>query len=153
MTIFLLIEQFYDMAEEKKKKEEVAEKKTAAKKDTTTKEVKAKKATKKDATVSEKKTEKKTPAKDTKKKEATHSAEAKVIQVADSKHGIYYENVKVVDLQGNEFFINSTVPGPIKIEESHLTHPTYNPDMKIERVAKGRMEKFLEKQKRIATMK
>lgn len=81
------------------------------------------------------------------------TSEVTLLQEKDSKHGSYYSNVKVIDVQWNEFFVNASVPGPIKIEESHLTHPTYNPDKKIEKVVKWRMQKFLDKQKKIDNMK
>jgi ribosomal protein L31 len=61
----------------------------------------------------------------------------------------YYTGVEVTDLDGNTFTINSTVPGPMRVEICHISHPAYNPDKKIERKAKGHMEKFLEKQKRM----
>lgn len=86
------------------------------------------------------------------KKKTEGQDEAKLIQAKDSKHGAYYTNVKVIDVQGNVFYVNASVPGPIKIEESHLTHPTYNPDKKIKKVVKGRMQKFLDKQKKIDAM-
>lgn len=56
---------------------------------------------------------------------------------------------QVSDINGFEFEIMSTTEGPIKVESSHLSHPTYNPDKVIEKSIKGRMEKFLEKQKRM----
>ncbi len=65
----------------------------------------------------------------------------------------YHTDVEVVDLDGNKFTINSTLPGPIKVETSHMSHPAYNPDKKIERKAKWHMEKFLEKQKRMEAKK
>ena len=65
----------------------------------------------------------------------------------------YHTDVEVVDIDGNKFTINSTSPGPIKAEVSHMSHPAYNPDKKIERKAKGHMEKFLEKQKRMESKK
>jgi ribosomal protein L31 len=34
-----------------------------------------------------------------------------------------------------------------------MSHPTYNPDQVIEKVAKGRVEKFQEKMKRMEAMK
>lgn len=65
----------------------------------------------------------------------------------------YFYDVEVTDLDGNTFTINSTVPGPIRVEISHMSHPAYNPDKIVERKAKGRMEKFLEKQKKMENMK
>jgi ribosomal protein L31 len=61
----------------------------------------------------------------------------------------YHTGVQVTDLDGNTFTINSTSPGPMRVEICHMSHPAYNPDKKIERKAKGHMEKFLEKQKRM----
>jgi ribosomal protein L31 len=70
------------------------------------------------------------------------------------KHPAYYKDVKVIDINGFEFTLGgSTVPGPIKVETSHMSHPTYNPDQVIEKVAKGRVEKFQEKMKRMEAMK
>lgn len=56
---------------------------------------------------------------------------------------------KVVDINGYEFDIVTTIPGPLKVETSHLSHPAYNPDKAVKKVVKGRLEKFLEKQKRM----
>jgi len=61
----------------------------------------------------------------------------------------YHTGVEVTDFDGNTFLINSTSPGPLRVEVCHMSHPAYNPDKKIERKAKGHMEKFLEKQKRM----
>lgn len=76
----------------------------------------------------------------------------KTTEKAGKKTVPYHYDVQVTDLDGNTFTINSTVPGPIKVETCHLSHPAYNPDKVIERKAKGRMEKFLEKQKRMESM-
>jgi len=65
----------------------------------------------------------------------------------------YHIGVEVSDFDGNTFTINSTNPGPLRVEECHMSHPAYNPDKKIERKAKGHMEKFLEKQKRMEAAK
>jgi ribosomal protein L31 len=66
------------------------------------------------------------------------------------KHPTYYENVKVVDINGYEFTIGgSTVPGPIKVETSSMSHPAYNPDKEVKQVSKGRLDKFAEKMKRM----
>lgn len=67
----------------------------------------------------------------------------------EKKNIAYYTNVEVTDFDGNTFVINSTHPGPLRVETCHLSHPAYNPDKKVERKAKGHMEKFLEKQKRM----
>ncbi len=59
---------------------------------------------------------------------------------------------KVVCICGHTFTVNSTVAWPIKLENCPNCHPTYTgKEQKI--VVKGRMEKFLEKQKRIDAMK
>jgi len=44
--------------------------------------------------------------------------------------------VTVVDINGHEFTLNAAVPGPIRVETTHLSHPAYNPDKKIEKVSK-----------------
>lgn len=64
----------------------------------------------------------------------------------------YYTGVEVNDFDGNTFTINSTNPGPLRVEICHMSHPAYNPDKKIIKKAKGHMEKFLEKQKKMAGM-
>lgn len=70
------------------------------------------------------------------------------------KHPTYYENVKVVDINGYEFTIGgATVPGPIKVETSSMSHPAYNPDKEVNQVSKGRLDKFAEKMKRMEAMK
>lgn len=77
--------------------------------------------------------------------------------VKNDKKGIqptYYENVKVVDINGYEFTIGgATVPGPIKVETSALSHPAYNPDKEVKQVSKGRLDKFAEKMKRMEVAK
>ena len=70
----------------------------------------------------------------------------------DKIHPKYYNDVEVNCICGATFTINTTVPGPIKVETCYKCHPTYNKDKVIKKVAKGRMEKFLEKQKKIETM-
>jgi ribosomal protein L31 len=71
-----------------------------------------------------------------------------------NKHPTYYENVKVIDINGYEFTIGgATVPGPIKVETSAASHPAYNPDKKVKQVSKGRIDKFQEKMKRMEAMK
>jgi large subunit ribosomal protein L31 len=70
----------------------------------------------------------------------------------DKIHPKYYNDVEVSCICGATFAINTTVPGPIKVETCYKCHPTYNKDKVIKKVAKGRMEKFLEKQKKIETM-
>ena len=69
-----------------------------------------------------------------------------------AKKGIHPQlnTCKVVDINGFEFEIVTTMSDTIKVETSHLSHPTYNPDKVIKKATKGRMEKFLEKQKKMA---
>jgi ribosomal protein L31 len=64
-------------------------------------------------------------------------------------HPQYYRDVKVVDIDGNEFTVNSTVVGPIKVEVSYKNHPAYNKDLKIERVVRGRTELYEKKLEKI----
>lgn len=68
-----------------------------------------------------------------------------------AKKGIHpvMQVCKVVDINGYEFEIVTSIAWPIKVETSHLSHPTYNPDKAVKKVIKGRLEKFLEKQKRM----
>ena len=54
---------------------------------------------------------------------------------------------------GATFTVNTTVPGPIKVETCYQCHPAFNKDKVIKKVVKGRMEKFLEKEKRMASLK
>lgn len=68
-------------------------------------------------------------------------------------HGNYFENVAVSCICGATFTVNTTVPGPIKVETCYQCHPVFNKDKVIKKVVKGRMEKFLEKEKRMASMK
>lgn len=68
-------------------------------------------------------------------------------------HGKYYEGVEVQCICGANFKINATVAGPIKVETCYKCHPTYNKDLVVKKVIKGRLEKFYEKQKRIDTAK
>ena len=67
-------------------------------------------------------------------------------------HPKYFKDVEVNCICGATFPINSTIPGPIKLESCHKCHPTYNKNLVIKKVAKGRMEKFLEKQKKIEAL-
>ncbi len=64
-------------------------------------------------------------------------------------HGNYFKDVEVNCICGAKFNINATVPGPLKVETCYQCHPAFNKDKVIKKVIKGRMEKFLEKQKRI----
>ena len=72
-----------------------------------------------------------------------------------AKKGIHpqLKACKVVDINGYEFEIVSTMEGPLKVETSHLSHPIYNPNMAVKKVVKGRLEQFLEKQKKIDKIK
>ena len=54
---------------------------------------------------------------------------------------------------GAKFKINTTVPGPLKVETCSQCHPVFNKDRVVKKVVKGRMEKFLEKEKKMAGMK
>ncbi|NOZ44443.1 MAG: 50S ribosomal protein L31 [bacterium] len=71
----------------------------------------------------------------------------------NTKHGDFYHDVEVNCICGASFTIDTTIPGPIKVETCYQCHPTYNKDKVIKRVVKGRLEKFLEKQKRIDAIK
>ena len=64
-------------------------------------------------------------------------------------HSQYFNEVTVNCICGETFTIATTVPGPIKVETCYRCHPTYNKDKVIKKVIKGRMEKYLEKQKKI----
>ncbi len=64
-------------------------------------------------------------------------------------HGDYYNDVQVQCICGASFTVNTTVPGPIKVETCYKCHPVFNKGKVIEKVVKGHMEKFLEKQKRM----
>lgn len=101
----------------------------------------------------EKKTEKKSEKKIEKKIEKKAKTDKKVPSISDKKHGDYYNDVEVNCICGANFTINTTVPGPIKVETCYQCHPSYNKDKTIKKVIKGRLEKFLEKQKRIDAMK
>lgn len=68
-------------------------------------------------------------------------------------HGKYFKDVEVVCICGAKFTINTTVPWPIKVETCYQCHPVYNKDKVVKKVIKGRMEKFLEKQKKIDAIK
>jgi large subunit ribosomal protein L31 len=68
-------------------------------------------------------------------------------------HTDYYKDVKVKCICGAEFTVNTTVPGPMKVETCYQCHPIFNKDKVIKKVIKGRMEKFLEKEKKMASMK
>jgi len=68
-------------------------------------------------------------------------------------HTDYYKDVEVNCICGAKFKVNTTVEGPIKVETCYQCHPIFNKDKVIKKVIKGRMEKFLEKQKKMDSMK
>ncbi len=68
-------------------------------------------------------------------------------------HSDYHKDAKVQCICGAEFTVNSTVPWPIKVETCYQCHPIFNKDKVVKKVIKWRMEKFLEKQKRMDEMK
>ena len=63
-------------------------------------------------------------------------------------HPVYHQDVQVICICGNTFTVNAATPGPIKVESCPKCHPTYT-GKKETRVVKGRIEKFLEKEKRM----
>ncbi|MBS8121561.1 50S ribosomal protein L31 [Candidatus Vampirococcus lugosii] len=67
-------------------------------------------------------------------------------------HPMYNKEVEVQCICGNKFNINSVSKGPIKVESCPACHPTYTGKQET-RVVKGRMEKFLEKKKRMESIK
>lgn len=68
-------------------------------------------------------------------------------------HPQYSTDVTVNCICGNTFTIASTLKGPIKVESCPACHPAYNKGLVVKQVTKGRMEKYLEKQKRIDAAK
>lgn len=70
----------------------------------------------------------------------------------DNIHPTYHRGVQVVCICGKTHDINAAIAGPIKIESCPNCHPLYT-GKKETKIVKGRMEKFLEKQKRIDAMK
>ncbi len=68
-------------------------------------------------------------------------------------HTAYHKDVAVKCICGAEFTVNTTVEGPMKVETCYQCHPIFNKDKVIKKVIKGRMEKILEKQKRMDKMK
>lgn len=63
-------------------------------------------------------------------------------------HPSYHQDVEVVCISGHTFTVNAAVEGPIRVEVCPQCHPTYT-GTKTKQVAKGRMEKFMERQKKI----
>lgn len=68
-------------------------------------------------------------------------------------HADYHNDVAVQCICWAEFTINTTVAGPVRVETCYQCHPVYNKDKVVTKVIKWRMEKFLEKQKKIDAMK
>ncbi|MCX6823758.1 MAG: 50S ribosomal protein L31 [candidate division SR1 bacterium] len=68
-------------------------------------------------------------------------------------HGNYFKDVEVNCICGAKFTVNATIPGPLKVETCYQCHPAFNKDKVIKKVIKGRMEKFLEKQKKMDNIK
>lgn len=67
-------------------------------------------------------------------------------------HPAYHTGTKVVCICWVEHTVNAAIPGPIKVESCPKCHPTYTgKEQKV--VVKWRMEKFLEKQKRMEAAK
>lgn len=67
-------------------------------------------------------------------------------------HPNYNDETEVKCICGNTFNIWSAVKGPIKVEACPQCHPLYT--WKVEnKVIKGKVEKFLERQKRIDALK
>ncbi len=67
-------------------------------------------------------------------------------------HTEYHKDVEVNCICGAKFTVNTTVAGPMKVETCNQCHPIFNKDKVIKKVIKGRMEKFLEKQKKMDSM-
>ena len=68
-------------------------------------------------------------------------------------HGQYFDNVEVNCICGASFTISATISGPLKVETCYQCHPAFNKDKVLKKAAaKGRVEKFLEKQKRIDSL-
>lgn len=63
-------------------------------------------------------------------------------------HPVMNKDVEVICICGNKFTIESTKKGPIKVESCPACHETYT-GTKETKVVKGRMEQYLERQKRI----
>ena len=81
--------------------------------------------------------------------------EVKTITINDkyNKHWSYYTGVNVECICGNKFTINTTIQWPIKVESCPACHQAYNKGKIVKKIAKWRMEKFLEKQKRMEQTK
>ena len=68
-------------------------------------------------------------------------------------HGSYHKDVEVQCICGSTFTINTTIAWPIKTETCYKCHPLFNNNVEVKKVIKGRMEQFLEKQKRMDAAK
>jgi ribosomal protein L31 len=66
-------------------------------------------------------------------------------------HPQYHDEVKVICISWHEFTVSAAVAGPIKVEACPKCHPTYT-WVKRKVVEKGRMQKYLEKQKRMEAL-
>ncbi|MBP7847623.1 50S ribosomal protein L31 [Patescibacteria group bacterium] len=67
-------------------------------------------------------------------------------------HPTYHQEVTVQCICGNSFKVNAAVEGPLKVETCPACHPIYT-GKKETKVSKGRMEKFIEKQKKMDSLK
>jgi len=72
-----------------------------------------------------------------------------IVLMKSGIHAQYFNEVEINCICGESFTIATTVPGPIKVETCYRCHPTYNKDKVIKKVIKGRLEKYLEKEKRM----
>jgi len=70
----------------------------------------------------------------------------------DGIHPRYHDDTQVQCICGNAMTVSSAVAWPIKIENCPSCHPTYTGKVET-KVVRGRMEKFLEKQKRMEALK
>lgn len=68
-------------------------------------------------------------------------------------HAEYHKDVAVQCICWAEFTINTTITGPIRVETCYQCHPVFNKDKVVTKVVKWRMEKFLEKQKKMDAIK
>lgn len=67
-------------------------------------------------------------------------------------HPVYHKDVQVQCICGNSFTVNAAVEGPMKVETCPSCHPIYT-WKKETKISKGRMEKFMEKQKKMDALK
>lgn len=66
-------------------------------------------------------------------------------------HPQYNDDVQVQCICGDSFALSAAVAWPIKVESCPSCHPLYTGKTET-KVVKGRMEKFLEKQKRMEAL-